>query len=98
MLSLTLAMTADHVREGIRQPRHRRHPWVTRLLIAADDPKGERAALDARRPLGRLVTADETAAAVVYPASPAAASVTGIARRKKESTSRRGDRDGAEHR
>ncbi|GEC09059.1 oxidoreductase [Streptomyces spinoverrucosus] len=83
VLSLTLAMAADHVREGIRvncvNPGTADTPWVTRLLDAADDPKAERAALDARQPLGRLVTADEVAAAVVYLASPAAASVTGIA-------------------
>ncbi|MDX2681711.1 SDR family NAD(P)-dependent oxidoreductase [Streptomyces sp. NY05-11A] len=83
VLSLTLAMAADHVREGIRvncvNPGTADTPWVTRLLDAADDPEAERAALDARQPLGRLVTADEVAAAVVYLASPAAASVTGIA-------------------
>ncbi|MDQ1022298.1 NAD(P)-dependent dehydrogenase (short-subunit alcohol dehydrogenase family) [Streptomyces afghaniensis] len=83
VLSLTLAMAADHVREGIRvncvNPGTADTPWVTRLLDAADDPEAERAALDARQLLGRLVTADEVAAAVVYLASPAAASVTGIA-------------------
>ncbi|MDX3587187.1 SDR family oxidoreductase [Streptomyces europaeiscabiei] len=83
VLSLTLAMAADHVREGIRvncvNPGTADTPWVTRLLDAADDPEAESAALDARQPLGRLVTADEVAAAVVYLASPAAASVTGIA-------------------
>ncbi|MDX5563967.1 SDR family NAD(P)-dependent oxidoreductase [Streptomyces sp. ID05-04B] len=83
VLSLTLAMAADHVREGIRvncvNPGTADTPWVTRLLDAVDDPEAERAALDARQPLGRLVTADEVAAAVVYLASPAAASVTGIA-------------------
>ncbi|MDT0572788.1 SDR family oxidoreductase [Streptomyces sp. DSM 3412] len=83
VLSLTLAMAADHVREGIRvncvNPGTADTPWVTRLLDAADDPEAERAALDARQPLGRLVTADEVAAAVVYLASPAAGSVTGTA-------------------
>jgi NAD(P)-dependent dehydrogenase (short-subunit alcohol dehydrogenase family) len=79
--SLTLAMAADHVREGIRvncvNPGTADTPWVGRLLDAADDPEAERAALNARQPLGRLVTADEVAAAIVYLASPAAASVTG---------------------
>ncbi|WP_185015197.1 SDR family NAD(P)-dependent oxidoreductase [Streptomyces sp. AK010] len=83
VLSLTLAMAADHVREGIRvncvNPGTADNPRVTRLLDAADDSKAERAALDARQPLSRLVTADEVAAAVVYLTSPAAASVTGIA-------------------
>ncbi|MDW4904220.1 SDR family oxidoreductase [Streptomyces sp. ADMS] len=81
VLSLTLAMAADHVREGIRvncvNPGTADTPWVSRLLDAADDPDAERAALNARQPLGRLVTADEVAAAIVYLASPAAASVTG---------------------
>ncbi|MFF5570274.1 SDR family NAD(P)-dependent oxidoreductase [Streptomyces luteogriseus] len=83
VLSLTLAMAADHVREGIRvncvNPGTADTPWVARLLDAADDPGAERAALNARQPMGRLVTADEVAAAIVYLASPAAASVTGTA-------------------
>ncbi|MDX3352192.1 SDR family NAD(P)-dependent oxidoreductase [Streptomyces sp. ME01-24h] len=83
VLSLTLAMAADHVREGIRvncvNPGTADTPWVARLLDAADDPEAERAALRARQPMGRLVTADEVAAAIVYLASPAAASVTGTA-------------------
>jgi 2-keto-3-deoxy-L-fuconate dehydrogenase len=54
-------------------------PWVARLLDAADDPEAERAALAARQPMGRLVTADEIAAGIAYLASPAAASVTGTA-------------------
>ncbi|MFF9779983.1 SDR family NAD(P)-dependent oxidoreductase [Streptomyces sp. NPDC013978] len=83
VLSLTLAMAADHVREGIRvncvNPGTADTPWVGRLLDAADDPEAERAALNARQPMGRLVTADEVAAAIAYLASPAAASVTGTA-------------------
>ncbi|GGW80449.1 SDR family NAD(P)-dependent oxidoreductase [Streptomyces caelestis] len=83
VLSLTLAMAADHVREGIRvncvNPGTADTPWVARLLDAADDPEAERAALNTRQPMGRLVTADEVAAAIVYLASPAAASVTGTA-------------------
>ncbi|MET9536250.1 SDR family oxidoreductase [Streptomyces sp. NPDC006553] len=83
VLSLTLAMAADHVREGIRvncvNPGTVDTPWVARLLDAAADPEAERAALSARQPTGRLVGADEVAAAVVYLASPAAASVTGTA-------------------
>ncbi|WP_329415667.1 SDR family oxidoreductase [Streptomyces sp. NBC_00704] len=83
VLSLTLAMAADHVREGIRvncvNPGTADTPWVGRLLDGADDPEAERAALAARQPMGRLVTADEVAAAIVYLASPVAASVTGTA-------------------
>ncbi|TRV75382.1 SDR family oxidoreductase [Streptomyces sp. 130] len=83
VLALTLAMAADHVREGVRvncvNPGTADTPWIGRLLDQADDPAAERAALDARQPLGRLVSAGEVAAAIVYLASPAAASVTGTA-------------------
>ena len=83
VLSLTLAMAADHVYEGIRvncvNPGTADTPWVGRLLDQADDPAAERAALSARQPLGRLVTADEVAAGIAYLASPLAASVTGTA-------------------
>lgn len=83
VLSLTLAMAADHIYEGIRincvNPGTVDTPWVGRLLNAADDPAAERADLEGRQPMGRLVTADEVAAAIAYLASPAAASVTGAA-------------------
>ncbi|MDJ0385351.1 SDR family oxidoreductase [Streptomyces sp. G-G2] len=83
VLSLTLAMAADHVREGIRvncvNPGTVDTPWVGRLLDAAADPQAERAALEARQPTGRLVTAEEVAAAIAYLASPAAGSTTGTA-------------------
>jgi NAD(P)-dependent dehydrogenase (short-subunit alcohol dehydrogenase family) len=83
VLSLTLAMAADHVHEGIRvncvNPGTADTPWVGRLLDQADDPVAERAALERRQPMGRLVTAEEVAAGIVYLASPAAASVTGTA-------------------
>ena len=81
--ALTLAMAADHVREHIRvncvTPGTADTPWVARLLQAAPDPEAERAALTARQPLGRLVSADEVAAAIAYLASPQAGSVTGTA-------------------
>ncbi|MFC0505485.1 SDR family NAD(P)-dependent oxidoreductase [Micromonospora costi] len=79
--ALTLAMAADHVREGIRvtcvNPGTVDTPWVRRLLDAADDPAGELAALQARQPTGRLVSADEVAAAIAYLASPRAGATTG---------------------
>jgi NAD(P)-dependent dehydrogenase (short-subunit alcohol dehydrogenase family) len=81
VLSLTLAMAADHVGEGIRvncvNPGTADTPWVARLLDQADDPAAERAALEARQPMGRLVSADEVAAGIAYLASPLASSVTG---------------------
>jgi NAD(P)-dependent dehydrogenase (short-subunit alcohol dehydrogenase family) len=54
-------------------------PWVGRLLDSAADPAAERAALEARQPHGRLVSAEEIADAVAYLASPAAGSTTGTA-------------------
>jgi NAD(P)-dependent dehydrogenase (short-subunit alcohol dehydrogenase family) len=83
VLSLTLAMAADHVREGIRvncvTPGTADTPWVGRLLDQADDPEAERAALNARQPMGRLVSADEVAHAITYLASPLSGSTTGTA-------------------
>jgi 2-keto-3-deoxy-L-fuconate dehydrogenase len=83
VLSLTLAMAADHLPEGIRvncvNPGTADTPWIGRLLAAAADPVAERTALEARQPMGRLVSAEEVAAGIVYLASPAASSVTGTA-------------------
>lgn len=79
--ALTLAMAADHAADGIRvnavAPGTVDTPWVTRLLDAADDPGSAAKALRDRQPLGRLVTADEVARAVVDLASPASGSTTG---------------------
>ncbi len=83
VLALTRAMAADHVREGIRvncvNPGTADTPWVQRLLDSAVDPERERAALHARQPLGRLVSADEVATAIVCLASPHASATTGTA-------------------
>ncbi|MGZ4165096.1 MAG: SDR family NAD(P)-dependent oxidoreductase [Solirubrobacteraceae bacterium] len=83
VLALTRAMAADHVREGIRvncvNPGTVDTPWVRRLLDAAPDPAAERAALEARQPHGRLVSAEEVAHAICSLASPLAASTTGTA-------------------
>jgi NAD(P)-dependent dehydrogenase (short-subunit alcohol dehydrogenase family) len=81
VLSLTRAMAADHLAEGIRvnavNPGTADTPWVGRLLDTAPDPVAERAALEARQPHGRLVAADEVAAAVLYLVGPDAGSTTG---------------------
>ncbi|MFJ3223180.1 SDR family NAD(P)-dependent oxidoreductase [Streptomyces sp. NPDC086783] len=83
VLSLTLAMAADHVREGIRvncvNPGTVDTPWVGRLLDAAPDPGAERAALEARQPTGRLVSAAEVAGGIAYLASPLSGATTGTA-------------------
>ena len=79
--ALTRAMAADLVKEGIRvnavAPGTADTPWVGRLLDAADDPDAARAALTARQPIGRLVSADEIAFGIAYLASPLAGSTTG---------------------
>lgn len=82
VLALTRAMAADHIGEGVRvccvSPGTADTPWVQRLLDRAVDPVAERAALEARQPSGRLVTADEVAHAVAYLASPLAGACTGV--------------------
>jgi 2-keto-3-deoxy-L-fuconate dehydrogenase len=79
--ALTLAMAADHLPEGIRvccvNPGTADTPWVRRLLNAAPDPEAELAALQSRQPSGRLVSADEVAAAICYLAGPLAGATTG---------------------
>jgi NAD(P)-dependent dehydrogenase (short-subunit alcohol dehydrogenase family) len=81
VVALTLAMAADHVREGIRvnavTPGTADTPWVGRLLDASADREAAAAALRARQPIGRLVTATEVANALAYLASPYSASTTG---------------------
>jgi NAD(P)-dependent dehydrogenase (short-subunit alcohol dehydrogenase family) len=83
VLALTQAMAADHLREGIRvncvNPGTADTPWIDRLLGQADDPAAERAALEARQPHGRLVSAREIALAIAYLASPSSGSTTGVA-------------------
>ena len=79
--ALTLAMAADHTRQGIRvncvNPGTADTPWVGRLLGKAEDPAAERSALEARQPHGRLVAPEEVAAAIAYLASPLSGSTTG---------------------
>jgi 2-keto-3-deoxy-L-fuconate dehydrogenase len=83
VLSLTLAMAADHLHEGIRvncvNPGTTDTPWINRLLDQAADPAAERTALEMRQPTRRLVTPQEVANAVLHLASPAAGATTGTA-------------------
>lgn len=80
--ALTLAMAADHLREGIRvncvSPGTADTPWIGRLLSTASDPAAERSALEARQPTGRLVTAEEVAVAAAFLASPLSGSSSGV--------------------
>lgn len=81
VMALTLAMAADHVREGIRvnavAPGTTDTPWVERLLASTPDPAAATQALRQRQPLGRLISADEVAHAIAYLASPLSGSTTG---------------------
>jgi 2-keto-3-deoxy-L-fuconate dehydrogenase len=80
--ALTQAMAADHLREGIRvnavAPGTADTPWVGRLLEGAENSRDERAALEARQPHGRLVSAAEVAGAIAYLASPLNGSTVGV--------------------
>ena len=79
--SLTLAMAADYVKQGVRvnavTPGTADTPWVRRLLDQAPDAQAAATALQARQPTGRLVTAGEVAFAIAYLASPLSGSPTG---------------------
>lgn len=74
VLGLTKAMAADEALRGIRvncvNPGTVDGPWVQRVIDESDDPADTLARLEARQPLGRLVGADEVAAAVLYLAAP----------------------------
>lgn len=74
VLALTKSMAADEARRGIRvncvNPGTVDGPWVRRLIDESEDPATTLARLEARQPLGRLVGADEVAAAVMYLAAP----------------------------
>ena len=74
-------MAADHVHEGIRvnavAPGPAHSPWVPRMVASVAGPVAELAAMNARQPMGRLVTPDEVANAVLHLGSPWSASTTG---------------------
>lgn len=81
--ALTLAMAVDGLADGVRvncvNPGTADTPWIKNLLSKADNPDQEYAALQARQPIGRLVSPVEVASAIVYLANPAQASTTGTA-------------------
>jgi len=81
ILALTLAMAVDYLKEKVRvncvNPGTTDTPWIDRLMLQAQDPTKERAALEARQPIGRLVSAEEVANAIVYLANPEQGSTTG---------------------
>lgn len=82
--SMTLAMAADHVREGIRVnavcPGTANTPWVMGgLMSKAENPEEELRALNSRQPHGRLVDPAEVARTIAFLASPLQGSTTGTA-------------------
>lgn len=81
ILTLTLAMATDHLADGIRvnavNPATTDTPWVAKLLEQSGNPTAQRQALEARQPMGRLVSPDEIATAIVFLANPINKSVTG---------------------
>lgn len=83
VLSLTFAMATDHVGDGIRvnavSPGTVATDFVDRLLQTFDDPVAERAAMDARQAIGRMVTPREVAEAIAFLASPRSSATTGTA-------------------
>ncbi len=81
VVALTRAAAIDHVAEGVRinciAPGTVDTPWVQRITADYPDPDAARAAMRARQPHGRLVTAEEIAAMAAYLASDEADSVVG---------------------
>jgi NAD(P)-dependent dehydrogenase (short-subunit alcohol dehydrogenase family) len=81
--ALTFAMAVDGLADGVRvncvNPGTSDTPWIKNLLSKADDPDKEYVALQARQPIGRLVSPVEVASAIIYLANPAQASTTGTA-------------------
>ncbi len=70
VLALTRAMAVDELPYGIRvncvSPGTVFSPWVERLTAASEDPSAALDALRRRQPLGRMVSTEEVAAAVLY--------------------------------
>jgi NAD(P)-dependent dehydrogenase (short-subunit alcohol dehydrogenase family) len=81
LIMLTRSIAVDHAVDGIRAvsvcPGTTRTPLVDAAIAAAADPAAHERTLEQTRPLGRLGTVEEIAAAIVYAASPEAGFMTG---------------------
>lgn len=79
--AMTLAMAADHAREGIRvncvAPGTTDTPWVERQFNRTEDPAAARQSMCDFLPAGRLVKPEEVAGAIAYLASPLSGSSVG---------------------
>ena len=80
--SLTMCVAADLVAEGIRvnciSPGATDTAFAAEALNSAPDPAAARRGLEAGLPLGRMATAAEQAAALLFLAHPAAGYITGV--------------------
>jgi NAD(P)-dependent dehydrogenase (short-subunit alcohol dehydrogenase family) len=83
IVGLTKAMAVDHVKDGVRVncicPGTTMTPWIDKRLKEAADPKAALAALVARQPMGRLGTAEEMAAGILFLAADETSFATGTA-------------------
>lgn len=83
VVGFTKAVALDHAREGIRCncicPGRVETPFVTAMIAQYPDPAKARAEMEATQATGRMARPEEIAAAALYLASDASASVTGTA-------------------
>jgi NAD(P)-dependent dehydrogenase (short-subunit alcohol dehydrogenase family) len=81
LVMLTKAIAVDHAGDGVRAvticPGTTRTPLVEAAIARASDPREHERLLGSSRPLGRLGTPEEIAAAIVFVASDGAAFMTG---------------------
>jgi hypothetical protein len=83
LLMLTKSIAVDHAADGVRAvgicPGTTRTPLVEAAIAGAADPEEHERWLSSSRPLGRLGTPEEIAAAIVFAASDGAGFMTGSA-------------------
>jgi len=81
VLSLTLAMAADHLNDGIRvnavSPSITDTPRLAQLLNESADTDLRKKGFEEMQPIGRLISPVEVARAITFLASPLQASITG---------------------
>ena len=79
--AMAMALATDLIGEGIRvncvAPATVATPFVEEIIAGAENPHDLRASLEARQPTGSMVKPQEVGRAIVYLASPTAASTTG---------------------